>query len=301
MNGPRLRTGVRVYLVNRRRGAVTSPRRLVAGEYLTEVTADQHQPVTLYVAVEPGKEVALKTALAPARPATAGMVLVPAGDVVLGSSLERAGAFLIDRHEVTSTRFLEFVSAGGYTNASLWPESMQIGGTTLPRAMALEKLVDRTGVPAPRSWSGGTYPSGRGDYPVTGISWYEAHAFARWAGKALPSLAQWRRAALGDSRDTLPWGGDVRGTYERANFSLEGLRPVGSYPSGLSPFGCYDMAGNAREWLSDRQNGERRAVTGGSWMDPSYMFELSHVEWFDPGYSNEAFGFRLMTDSGDKQ
>jgi formylglycine-generating enzyme required for sulfatase activity len=208
-------------------------------------------------------------------------------------------AFLIDRHEVTNSRFQQFVSAGSYANASLWPESMLIGGAAVPRATAIEKFVDRTGVHAPRGWSGGTYPGGQGAHPVTGINWYEAEAFARWAGKALPSTAQWRRAALGDSRETFPWGGDVRNTYDRANFNLEGTRPVGSHPSGLSPFGCYDMAGNAREWLSARQNGERRAVIGGSWMDPSYMFELSHVEWFDPGYSNEAFGFRLVTDPGD--
>jgi formylglycine-generating enzyme required for sulfatase activity len=99
---------------------------------------------------------------------------------------------------------------------------------------------------------------------------------------------------VGDSRDTFPWGADVGSG--RANFGLETTRPVGFYPTGLSRFGCYDMAGNVREWLRDRQDGERRAVIGGSWMDPSYMFELSHVEWFDPGYSNEAFGFRLVLD-----
>jgi formylglycine-generating enzyme required for sulfatase activity len=57
------------------------------------------------------------------------------------------------------------------------------------------------------------------------------------------------------------------------------------------------MAGNVREWLLMQRDDRRRAVTGGSWMDPSYMFELSHVEWFDPGYSNEAIGFRLVMDA----
>ena len=280
-------------------GAATAlPRRLVAGEYLVEVTADEHHPVTLYARVEPGAEVSLTPTLAPARPETDGMVLVPAGEVVLASGVVRVPGFLVDRHEVTNDRFLKFVSAGGYTNPSFWPDSLMMSGVTMPRDAALEKLVDRTGVHAPRGWSGGTYPAGRGEHPVTGITWYEAEAYARWAGKQLPDLKQWRRAALGDSRETFPWGRDVRSTFDRANFSLEGTRPVGSYPSGLSPFGCYDMAGNAREWLRDRQNGERHAVIGGSWMDPSYMFELSHVEWFDPGYANEAFGFRLVTAAG---
>ena len=63
---------------------------------------------------------------------------------------------------------------------------------------------------------------------------------------------------------------DVRSTYDRANFSIEGTQPVGSYPSGLSLFGCYDMAGNASEWLRDRQDGERRAVIGCSgWTRPT--------------------------------
>ena len=275
--------------------------RLVAGEYLVEVAADKHNSVSLYALVEPGAQLTLTPRLAPARPGTEAMVLVPAGDVVLASGVVRVPAFIIDRHEVTNDRFLKFVSAGGYTNVSFWPETMVIGGVTMPRDAALEKLVDRTGVHAPRGWSGGTYPDGQTEHPVTGITWYEAEAYARWAGKQLPDLAQWRRAALGDSRETFPWGGDVGNTPGRANFGLEGTRPVGSHPSGLSPFGLYDMAGNAREWLRDRQNGERHAVIGGSWMDPSYMFELSHVEWFDPGYANEAFGFRLVTDAGENK
>jgi predicted Ser/Thr protein kinase len=276
-------------------------RRLVAGEYLVEVTADTHHPLTLYALIEPGAELALTPRLAPARPGTDGMVLVPAGDVVLASGVVRVPAFLIDRHEVTNERFLKFVSAGGYSSASFWPDTMVIGGVTVQRDRAIEKLIDRTGVHAPRSWSGGTYPAGQAEHPVTAITWHEAEAYARWAGKQLPDIAQWRRAALGDSRETFPWGRDVRSTQVRANFSLEGTRPVGSHPSGLSPFGCYDMAGNAREWLRDRQNGERHAVIGGSWMDPSYMFELSHIEWFDPGYANEAFGFRLVTGAGENK
>ena len=289
-------SGNRKRLVPAPAAATSVARRLVAGDYLVEVSGERHNPVTLFVRVEPRTTLRLSAALVPARSGTEEMVLVPAGNVVLESRVETVSAFLIDRYEVTNRRFLQFVSTGGYENASFWPETMSIGGVALSRAAALQKLVDRTGVHAPRSWSGGTYPSDEAEHPVTGVSWYEAEAFARWSGKQLPELGQWRRAAMGDSRDTFPWGSDIRG--ERANFGLEATRPVGSHPKGLSRFGCYDMAGNVREWLRDRQNGDRRAVIGGSWMDPSYMFELSHVEWFDPGYANEGFGFRLVTDAG---
>jgi formylglycine-generating enzyme required for sulfatase activity len=92
---------------------------------------------------------------------------------------------------------------------------------------------------------------------------------------------------------------DVSDLDRRANFGGNGPTPVGFYPAGLSPFGCDDMAGNVREWLGTERNDGRRAVTGGSWTDPSYMFELSHVEWFLPTYSNEAIGFRLVMDARD--
>jgi formylglycine-generating enzyme required for sulfatase activity/predicted Ser/Thr protein kinase len=283
--------------------AATSPasRPLVAGEYLVEVSAERHNPLTIYVRVEPRTTIALAPALAPARADTQDMVLVPAGNVVLGSRTEQVPAFLVDRYEVTNSRFLQFVSAGAYEDPRLWPETIVIGGVALTREAALARLVDRTGVHAPRGWSGGTYQPDQAEHPVTGITWYEADAFARWSGKQLPDAARWRRAAMGESHESFPWGSDIRSQEERANFGLEGTRPVGSYPSGLSPVGCYDMAGNVREWLRDRQNGERRAVIGGSWMDPSYMFELSHIEWFDPGYANEAFGFRLVMDTGDER
>ena len=66
-------------------------------------------------------------------------------------------------------------------------------------------------------------------------------------------------------------------------------------PLGASPFGCEHMAGNAREWLADSTGGAaRRIVVGGSWQDPSYMFERSHAESFSPGFNNDAIGFRLV-------
>jgi formylglycine-generating enzyme required for sulfatase activity len=215
------------------------------------------------------------------------MVLVEEGKTTVGSEGSVIPAFLIDQHEVTNEEFLKFVSAGGYRDRSLWGDT--------PWDSVLHAFVDRTGVPGPRFWSGGTYPAEKKDHPVVGITWYEASAYARWAGKELPSSSQWWRAALGDAGAPFPWGRDAKTAELRANFELAGTRPVGSYPLGVSPFGCLDMAGNVREWLREAgPDPARRVVVGGSWQDPVYMFEPGHAEWFDPAFSNEAIGFRCV-------
>jgi serine/threonine protein kinase len=283
-------------LPTRDRPTTPFSRRLVAGEYVATFAAAGRNPVALHVAVEPGVTRPLIAHLVVARPEIEGMVLVPEGDVSLENGRVHVPAFLIDRNETTNAKFLRFITAGGYANTSLWPDVVTIGGASLSRDAALAKMVDRTGVQAPRSWSGGAFPQNQAENPVTGINWYEAEAFARWSGKQLPTVAQWRRAAVGDAPGGFPWGIDARSAEQRANFNLVNTVPVGSYPSGLSPFGCSDMAGNVREWLHDSKEGQRRAVIGGSWMDPSYMFELSRVEWFDRGYSNETIGIRLVMD-----
>lgn len=276
--------------------ASTTPfsRSLPPGEYVATFNATGRNPLTLHFVVQQGKTVSLAAHLAASTPATAGMVIVPAGNVDLEQGRIAVAAFLIDQHEVTNAEYSRFVASGGYRNPAFWPEKMIVGGAEGSREAALAKWVDRTGVNAPRAWSGGNTAADLRDHPVTGITWYEAQAFARWSGKQLPTLAQWRRAAVGDAREVYPWGADATSAEQRANFSMAATRPVGSYPAGLSPFGCADMAGNAKEWILDAKENERHAVVGGSWMDPSYMFELSHVEWFDAAYSNEAIGFRLV-------
>jgi formylglycine-generating enzyme required for sulfatase activity len=223
------------------------------------------------------------------------MTLVDEGESPVSRESTAVPAFLIDKYEVTNARFLRFVTAGSYRDQTFWPETLTIKGRPTPWTAAVKTFVDRTGLPGPRSWSDGTFPEGKGNHPVVGVSWYEARAYARWLGKELPTRDQWWRAALGDTRGAFPWGNDVKTTEVRANFGLVGTRPVGSYPPGVSPFGCFDMAGNVREWLRDpASDPASRPVVGGSWQDPAYMFELSHTEEFDPAFANEAIGFRLV-------
>jgi formylglycine-generating enzyme required for sulfatase activity len=252
-------------------------------------------PVSFLARLTPSQDFRVNRRLAASTPGRERMVVVNAGVATLPAGAIQVAPFLIDAYEVTNEEFARFVTSGGYANTALWAETMLVDGRRVPRVEALRRFVDRTNLPGPRGWSGGAFPEGKAKHPVTGVSWYEASAYARWAGKELPAHAQWWRAAMDARSDGFPWGTDAKTAESRANFSQAGTREVGTFPAGVSTFGCYDMAGNVREWLRDAQaGGARYSVTGGSFLDPTYMFEPSHLEWFNPTYANEAMGFRLV-------
>ncbi len=258
---------------------------LVGGEYLVSLAADGGV-LSFLVTLRVGDTVQLERRLPPSDTISA-LVVVNGGDAV--------PAFLIGRHEVTNAEYLRFVIGGGYRNPTFWAETLLVGGEPVPWATAVQSFADRTGLSGPRDWSGGTFPAGLDDHPVVGVSWYEAAAYAAWAGGSLPTLEQWWRASLGDDPGVFPWGNDVMTTDLRANFGLIGSEPVESYPLGVSPLGAYDMAGNVREWVWDAaEDGHRRLVVGGSWQDPTYMFETSHREPSEPAAASEIIGFRIV-------
>src|SRR5690606_31348972 len=165
------------------------------------------------------------------------------------------------------------------------------------------RFVDRTGLAGPRGWSGQKPPAGSDAHPVTDVSWYEAAAYCRFRRARLPTLFEWEKAARdgkvarGNGIE-LPWGyvGPRDPATDRANFDGSGTMPVGSYPFGLSAFGAHDMAGNAKEWLRNRSE-SGRAVTGGSWADPIYVF--SQVGSIDPATSSPTIGFRCARSATD--
>ena len=267
-------------------------RRLVAGEYLVHVELPERQPLEFLAALSPGDTVAVRPVLLPNDSTSAGMVLVGAGNAPGGPPVD---AFLIDRYEVSNAQYLRFVGAGGYRDTALWPDTLVLGGRAQARDEALRLLVDKTGLPGPRGWLNGRPPDGRSEHPVAGVTWYEAAAFARWAGKELPTAYQWWRAALGDGPGPYPWGGDGASTEIRTNFGLAGTAPVGSHPLGVSPWGVHDLPGNVRAWRRDfRAEDHRRVAVGGSWQDPSYMFEQSKAEFFEPGFASDLIGIRLV-------
>lgn len=264
---------------------------LPSGRYLVEVGMDRWNKATFLVSVAPDTVSTSDIILVADGPVTAGMVFVPAGLAATSEEVVEVPDFYIDVREVTNQDFLSFVGDGGYTRGEFWPDSVLMGGAVISRAEFLSGLVDSSGLPGPRDWSGGVFPSGMGDHPVTRVSWYEAQAYARWAGKRLPTAAEWWRAALGtpeeDSQQEL-----LLDETSRGNFSNEMLEPAGNRETAVSPWGALDMAGNALEWSATETNSTLIQVMGGSWREPSYKFDPTWVEGRPPSFQAETLGFR---------
>lgn len=196
------------------------------------------------------------------------------------------GEYLIDRYEVTNSEFQAFVDVGGYENETYWQHPFRNMGTEYNWPEAMTFFVDQTNRPGPATWTGGRYPEGEGDYPATGVSWYEAVAYASFAGRELPTVYHWYRASSkGLSGMIIP----------ESNIVGDKLSPVGSF-HGQTSFGLSDMAGNAREWLFN-ETGERRFTAGGGWNDEAYLFSLTNAQY--PFDRSETNGFRLMNNLGD--
>lgn len=216
-----------------------------------------------------------------------GMVFVSPGPVrYLGADAELPG-FWIDRHEVTNRQYKQFIDEGGYRRSEFWPRAVQVDGRTLSRDEFLDELVDTTGMPGPATWALGIYPEGQAEHPVEGVSWYEAAAYAAYAGKDLPTVFHWSRAAGLGTRQ-VPVFSDILNV---SNFGSEGTVPVGSM-AGLGPYGTTDMPGNVAEWCSNAA-GKLRHILGGSWMDDVYVFRDPNAQ--DPLLRRPGYGFRLIS------
>jgi iron(II)-dependent oxidoreductase len=156
--------------------------------------------------------------------------------------------FLIARHCVTNDQYQKFVDAGGYEILELWPEEIW------PHLIGFK---DQTDSPAPRYWRHGRYEAGLALHPVVGLSWYEATAYARWAGFRLPTEAEWQMAASWRIRSAAhglrayPWGHSF--DQKRCNLWNSGIHhtvEVGSYSEGAAPNGVLQLIGNVWEWTS---------------------------------------------------
>ncbi len=214
-----------------------------------------------------------------------GMVRVQAADTPIG----KLDDYFIDRYEVTNKQYKEFVDAGGYRNRKYWKHAFLKEGRELTWEEAMGGLVDQTGLPGPSTWPVGDYPEGEGDYPVSGVSWYEAAAYAEYAGKSLPTDYHWAMArGLYTPMIRYPQLGGNAIIHAFSNYGRKGPVPVGSLPS-VTAYGAFDLPGNVREWCwTETQKG--RLIRGGAWDDNPYSFaNLAQAAPMDRSAKN---GFR---------
>lgn len=225
--------------------------------------------------------------------ASEGLLRIPGGGVQLTPFMLGDQApvelppFWLGRHEVTNREFQVFVDSGGYRDPAFWREPFERDGRTLEWEEAIADFVDATGRPGPSTWRLGAFPDEQGDHPVTGVSWYEAAAFARWAEAELPTLYHWFRAAAPSS--------NFSEILQRARFGGDGTVPVGS-SHAIGPFGAHDMAGNAFEWTASADREGRRYAAGGAWDEPNYTFLAPAA--LDPYDRGSNRGLRLARYDG---
>lgn len=194
------------------------------------------------------------------------MVQVPAGDFLCGPELEKiyVPEYWIDKTPVTNAEYARFVSDTNYD--------------------------------PPHHWQGPAYPSQIANHPVVYVSWYDAHAYASWAGKQLPTEHAWEKAARGCDGQEYTWGAQPP-TVELCNFAgkVGTTTSVARYsPQGDSPYGCVDMAGNVWEWTFDSYDEANRVLRGASWLSHIRHLPTTRRLALNPISYDFVFGFRCM-------
>ena len=229
-----------------------------------------------------------------------GMVLVPAGEFIMGTNnadgsnfnqrdnvplnandarpqhQATTGAFFIDKTEVTNAQYQKYCAA--------------------------------TGAVTPPYWKDGAIPEGQDDFPVHHVNWYEASAYAKWAGKRLPTETEWEKAARGTDGRRFPWGNDF--DWNKVVNGGAGPQAVAKRPGGASPYGALDMSGNLAEWTSSWFDGypnsptkqpdfgtKLKVVRGGAWWDGDSLGQTWHREVTRPQARLALIGFRCVQDA----
>jgi formylglycine-generating enzyme required for sulfatase activity len=238
-------------------------------------------------------------------------ILIPQGPALIGADDPGEGppilleipAFWMHRHAVTNQEFRAFLQDGGYRRPEFWDVE------------ALNWLKSDN-VTEPAFWSSDLF--NQPDQPVTGVSFYEAQAYARWAEARLPTEIEWEKAARGARGARHPWG-DEEPDSNRANFAPNFVPlnitpvPVQDCASGDSPYGCRQMAGNVYEWcldyfhydtpahrspkmLCEYRPSHRRVLKGGSWGSGASRLRTA-ARWSGPAQLRDNIvGFRLARD-----
>lgn len=163
---------------------------------------------------------------------------VPKGPFLYGEDRRRETIehdYWIGRHPVTNEQFRAFILTGGYENQGYWSQKGWTWKTT--NQIQFSAYWNDVNLNKP-------------NHPVVGVSFYEAEAYAKWAGKRLPTEQEWEKAARGTDGPIYPWRDEFDENKCNSGERVEGTSPVSQYPGGVSLYGCYDMAGNVWEWCA---------------------------------------------------
>ncbi|CAH1388127.1 formylglycine-generating enzyme family protein [Candidatus Nitrotoga sp. M5] len=235
------------------------------------------------------------------------MVLIPDGAFLMGTDLERADVQNHPQHTVNLPAF--WINKYPVTNAQY------------------AKFVVATSHRPPLNWKEGKIPHGEILRPVTMVSWYDASAYAKWAGKRLPSEAEWEKSARGNDGRRWPWGNKMDPDRLNTYYNVGSTTNVNVYLNGASPYGVMDMAGNVSEWMADDfapypgtdappdlfkgkilqatnkkeveivPAGRRyKVLRGGSWKGDPFSTSVFHRNFAFANFASDFFGFRCASD-----
>lgn len=239
-------------------------------------------------------------------------VLIPAGKFLMGTDLKTTdaasrpqhvvnlNAYRIDKYLVTNAQYARFIAATGHR--------------------------------PPSDWKNGKIQQGVLLYPVTLVNWYDASAYAKWAGKRLPTEAEWEKAARGTDGRRWPWGNEMDPARLNTYYNVGSASNVTAYANGVSPYGVFDMAGNVDEWVEDDflpykgtdaesdvfqgkvarvldaqdralkiadmvpVNRQYKVLRGGSWKGDPFSTASYHRDFAWPNFASDFYGFRCASD-----
>jgi formylglycine-generating enzyme len=224
------------------------------------------------------------------------LVLIPAGEFSMGHNsgydtlpVRRVNlpAFYIDKYEVTNKRYKRFIDATGYKVP--WSQDPAVAAYVW-------------------DWQKRMYPEGKGDDPVVLVSWDDAKAFCTWAGKRIPTEAEWEKATRGPKGKPYPWGNEwAKGKANTAESGLKQTAPMGNFKEDVSEYGVHDLAGNVSEWVEEwfapypgnpmtsyEERNKYRVLRGGSWDYAHSIANGYHRQYALPQSQMTAIGFRCV-------
>ncbi len=222
------------------------------------------------------------------------MVRIPAGEFLMGTDLERADALDKPQHKVTLPEY--YLDKYLVTNAQY------------------ARFLAATGHRPPSTWKDGRIGQGEALLPVTMVTWDDADAYAKWAGKRLPHEAELEKAGRGTDGRRWPWGNTMDPSRLNTYLNVGFPSNVMAYPKGASVYGVYDLSGNVEEWTADdlepyaestpppvtatESHRHYKVLRGGSWKGDPLSTSLYHRDYSFPTHAADFYGFRCASDVG---